>query len=840
MGQSKKKMKNKRKADNRVGAKAKEKAKKHRQIEAKKEIKASKRKASEITGKEKSRTSTLSELDGEVSAVDKLFAGMGEEEEEEDGAGEVSDGEESSAGAFHDVGDGDDDDDGLDDDDEGLEDEDAGAQHEKELKLIKEKDPEFYKFLVENDRALLKFQKPAAEVGPREAGPAEDAKPDEADPQESDKVQPRKVLTMDRLRTIHESASTSFTAFKAAMTAYHTAVRSIEGQNKEAPGKGDDDDDDTAPTNKGKKAAKKKRQQSGLLHIDDEEIFSAVIEWSITNMLGLFRHFAGEQQMGPAAVGKGKKNKKPRRDSTAGKSDLLDPTLCVRWARVKIMVKIYWDETIFLLNHLVAPQMIEFVLRGCSTPDALVWLWPFQAARNRYFKRCCELWSSSASQNVRLLAFLFARNSAAMALQRPDKYESKVPPLEAMTRSLLRAFANSAEKGYTWRSLNAFRFMENCIVELLKLDDSTAYRIGYSCVRQLALILRNACIAASSGHATQNQKRTKGQKQVGNENRKKRRAVAIQQISTLDGWSFTRSIYLWTKAIGSVPALRPLAYPLSMVTMGALKHRLTTLKYFPFVYHCLLCMNKLSAMMEVFVPVSSHILRGMSVLLQAMEKLHKHSAKGKSVASSKAPDVEILLRFSETQATEILALEAMGSSLCFLLTDHLGLLSRSPAFPEISVPVLVHIRRYSKHCCSEPLRRQLKSLVSSMEATAQDVRNRREALTEVPSFKKLLIFEADTVLAKARASALERKVVEEKARVEAETQQEHKAEANPKLEGKAEKKKRKKKQQEKENDEPEAATNKQAGYEKALKKYGSKKADEDQVEEMGFSSGEDE
>lgn len=33
------------------------------------------------------------------------------------------------------------------------------------MKAIKEKDPEFYKFLVENDRALLDFRAPEEEAG---------------------------------------------------------------------------------------------------------------------------------------------------------------------------------------------------------------------------------------------------------------------------------------------------------------------------------------------------------------------------------------------------------------------------------------------------------------------------------------------------------------------------------------------------------------------------------------------------------------------------------------------------------------------------------------------------
>merc|ERR1719174_2434248 len=101
-------------------------------------------------------------------------------------------------------------------------------------------------------------------------------------------------------------------------------------------------------------------------------------------------------------------------------------------------------------------------------------------------------------------------------------------------------------------------------------------------------------------------------------------------------------------------------------------------------------------------------------------------------------------------------MEAVGSSICSLLTDHLGLLSRSPSFPEISAPVIFHVKKFSKHCRSEPLRRQLKALQAAAETSVSDVCAQREALTEVPSWKRFLMFEGKTALAKMRLSMLQR------------------------------------------------------------------------------------
>jgi len=396
---------------------------------------------------------------------------------------------------------------------------------------------------------------------------------------------------------------------------------------------------------------------------------------------------------------------------------------------------------------------------------------------------------------------------------------------------LIRSFADVAAMGYSWRSLSTFRFMENCLLEMLRLNDASAYRIGYACIRQLALVLRNASVASS---------------QI-SEKSKKKKSAQLKAMS-LTGWPFIRSIYLWTKAVGTVAVLRPLAYPLSMVIMGATKSRLTSLQNYPFVHHCMRNLNELSSLLEVFVPVSSYLLKAMSVLLQSMEKMYrKRSAQGgnQALSGSKSPDLEILLRFSDGQVSELLALESVGSSICFHLTDHLGLLSRSPALPEISAPILMHLKKFGKHCRSEPLRRQLKTLQAAAETSASDVCAQRESLTEVPSSKKFFMFEASTALAKLRVEALQRKASEEKARVEAEVKEskqpatKKKTHADKENEAQDATKSKRAKKREKQRLRKQAEAEEVAKHKEKPEPVSLGNSKTDVVEEMDFSSGEE-
>lgn len=184
------------------------------------------------------------------------------------------------------------------------------------------------------------------------------------------------------------------------------------------------------------------------------------------------------------------------------------------------------------------------------------------------------------------------------------------------------------------------------------------------------------------------------------------------------------------------------------------------------------------------------------------------------------------------------------------------MLSQSPAFPEVTIPVLMHLKKHSKHCKSEPLRRQLKLLIDKVETSAADVRARRSALTEAPDPKKFLLFEPDTAMGKARAEALKRRAKEERERVEAELREDSKNEkygapdeyGNTAVKRKKEgrKERMKKKGQHEEGAQEEAAKKKRkknidAAVQEVHKARdsGALAGKEDMVEKMGFSSGDE-
>lgn len=795
MGISKKSLKNIAKSKKRMKPKTKAKAKKIKEVQERENLKASKRKAKAFEAATKDDGDEEAP-DEEMSAVDDLlrseiFGG--------DDAG--SDGDDSSEGAFVGVDDID-----NDEDDEGVppeqEESDPAAleRHKQELAALKESDPSFYKFLVENDKRLLDF----GTDEPEEKDNEETAADEEASSALAG------VLTIERLQRLRESAKNSFTGFKAILAAYRLAVRSIEAKQESADITEELQVKDSGRGKKRKKGGDPKKKKTKLTSILDEATFTESLEWTLSNAPELLAHHAGERmKKGASRAASAERRKDRRKEKIAEKqADGMDVRHYSRWLRVKVCSRLFWGETLFLLNQVSAPTMYGFILKAISTPQAIMWLWPFPKLLQSILRICCGLWSSSSSHQVRLYAFLFIRNCAAMAMRINIQGKGGgVDQLDRIIRQALTCFADVAGRGYSWRSLSTFRFMENCMLELLRLDDAMAYRVGYVHIRQLALVLRNTCVAISHGAG----------KQTGQESDKQKKKKGKQELalSNLYGWPFIRSLYLWSKAIGTVPSLKPLAYPLTMIITGSLKTKLTSLAYFPFVYHCIRCLNNLGAALELFVPVSSFILKSLCMSVPAIEKAHRNKAG--SVAQAKAPEVDILLRVSDPQVGEVMTLEAFASSSIFLLSDHLGLLGRSPAFPEVSAPVLLHLKRLQKHCRSEALRRRMKTIVEVAETTASDITSRREAFAEVPSWTKFLLFEPDTAIAKDRAVALKKKESQEKLCVEAEMQERAGA-------GEAGEKNKKQKTVHKENE----AKTKEVTEEKMTKKKKMKKEKKEQ------------
>lgn len=197
---------------------------------------------------------------------------------------------------------------------------------------------------------------------------------------------------------------------------------------------------------------------------------------------------------------------------------------------------------------------------------------------------------------------------------------------------------------------------ENCILELFRLDDAAAYRVGYVCIRQLALLLRNTSLSSKtlntggkvkakiaqgkSNKAKASSKASSlanGKPQQHAKVASKKGKSAAKQSETLVSWPFVRAMFLWARLVSDLKALKDLAYPLYMVILGATKSQ-SSLHFAPFCLHGLTALNELMAKTQRLVPLSALLLRLLDMDLKAIEKASKGSRgeMGQGFASQRA------------------------------------------------------------------------------------------------------------------------------------------------------------------------------------------------------------
>lgn len=366
---------------------------------------------------------------------------------------------------------------------------------------LSENDPEFHKYLQDNEQALLEFgDEDDYEYG---RGGDDDDEDEEESSEEEEEESPQKkktkkgekkevapveedspyiVLTPKLLLQYEQSAfrSHGIKGLKRIVSAYKTACH-MSDANAEDEGHQD----------KGRK----------VYHIEDSAVFDRLMASALRHCHEEFRYHLLGPGSGVESKDSAANNKK--RDDDDGDSDDNDagedlinkpvnPKLLAkskRWTQVGTILQSFLKSTLHLLSEAKEPELLTFVLKN------LAYYIPFMTAYPRVAKGCLKtltnLWSASLDtsedyQVVRLNAFIRIRQ---MALTQP------FPFIEQCLKSTYLAYAKRAKfatAASVTSLLPTITFMGNCIVELYSLDYASSYQHAFVYIRQLALHLRSA------------------------------------------------------------------------------------------------------------------------------------------------------------------------------------------------------------------------------------------------------------------------------------------------------------------------------------------------------------
>ncbi|KAG0089272.1 Nucleolar Complex 2 protein [Podila epicladia] len=418
------------------------------------------------------------------------------------------------------------------------------AAQKIQLDALKEKDPEFYKYLQENDSELLDFdgemedlvseeEDDEAEDDDEEMEDEEDEKMEEIKPTKKSKKTDEHVEeeSMDGIPLVTKDMVATW---QSALVEKHSlrSLRRLLLAFRAGAHLHDAEDDRTY-----------------AYKINSPIVFNKLVVTCLKHVIPTFDHHLPLQTTG---------NGKPKPVNSGSKYTTLQP-----------LIKSFLQNTLFLLKELTDQDMIYFVVR--ESEKAIRYLVGFPKIAKDLLKHLLFLWSS-ASDRVRIISFLTIRT---MCLQLGSGY------LDLALKGVYLTFVRFA-KTTTMHTLPNLHLMQNCVAQLYGMDFDRSYQHGFVYVRQLAIHLRNAVLV----------KTKESFKAVYN----------WQYLHCLGLWAQVVSTHALTSA-GQPTALHTLIYPLVQVSLGALR-LIPTSTYFPLRFQIVRNLIQVVENTGTFIPLA--------------------------------------------------------------------------------------------------------------------------------------------------------------------------------------------------------------------------------------------
>ena len=331
----------------------------------------------------------------------------------------------------------------------------------------------------------------------------------------------------------------------------------------------------------------------------------------------------------------------------------------------------------------------------------------FPKVNRLHFKKMLHLWSH-AQEQVRVHAFLVIRQMAIV---------SPYPFIEICMKGMYLTFVRNC-KFPTPSVRPTLAFMLNSVVEIYRLDPNAAYQHAFVYIRQLAVHLRNAITM----------KKKDGFLQVYN-------------------WQFVYALKVWAKLLSESlqseedHQLKPLVYPLTQVTIGAIK-LIPTARYFPLRFHCIRTLLGLVQKTGTYIPLSGYILETLSFV----------EMKRKPKALSGRPlDFMGMLKVSKSKINSALFQDAVLGQVFELSVEFYAAIATSIGFPEATFLDTRRLRAFLKLSKSKAVFSKMKPLLEKLEENGQYITSQRANVGFSPKDKDEIQSWSDGLRAKGQS-----------------------------------------------------------------------------------------
>ncbi|CAI7629842.1 unnamed protein product [Penicillium glandicola] len=546
---------------------------------------------------------------------------------------------------------------GDDDDEDSV---DAYDEHKDQLESLKDKDPEFYKYLKENDAELLDFgdQGDLSEVDalseseePEDEEPAKKKKKKSKKEEEEPEDETLTIAMVKKWQKLMEEQN-SIRAMRQAVLAFRAAAYV---------------NDPDAPEQK--------------YTISDKNVYHQVLITALNTVPKVLAHHL------------------PVKESASGK------------IRVSLDSKKFKTLTPLIKSHTASVHQLLINLSDASTlkltlasiEPMLPYLLQFRKVLKTLIKIVVGIWADvSTADATRITGFLILRR--LMVLGDAGIKESV---LKATYEGVVKGSRNT-----TVHTLAGVNLMKNSAAEIWGIDQNVSYTAGFSFIRQLAMHLRKSITNTSK-----------------------------ESYKTIYNWQYVHSLDFWSRVlsqhcdglveaqIGKQSALRPLIYPVVQITLGAMR-LIPTATYFPLRFQLTRSLLRISRATGTYIPLSSSLLE---VLTSAEMRKHPKSSTLKPL------DFNTAIRAPKSYLRSRTYQDGVGEQVAELLSEFFVLWSKHIAFPELSVPVVVSLKRWVKQVSARSggnknakINQMIMLLVQKVEANARWIEERRMNVSYAP------------------------------------------------------------------------------------------------------------
>ncbi|KAJ9646467.1 Nucleolar Complex 2 protein [Coniosporium apollinis] len=537
---------------------------------------------------------------------------------------------------------------------------DLGA-HKQELDALAKKDPEFFKYLQENDRELLDFEKDADLAGIDALSDSED----EGAPKKKQKKDKKRDGEMED-EAGNEVTKAMVKKWRTAMTEQHSlrATREVVLAFRAAAHLNEEDD--------------KQYKYS----ISNPDVYHDLLIAALTHIPEILQHHL------------------PVKETAAGKIRL--PSDTKKYRTLTPLLKSHTASLHHLLENLSDTSTLKLTLS--SLLPLLPYILSFKKALRDLARTAVSIWSAPSSTDAtRISAFLVLRR--LMVIGDPSIREAV---LKAVYTGLVKS-----SRATTVHTLAGLNLMKNSAAELWGLDASVGYTTAFGFIRQAAIHLRNSIT----------NKTKDSYKNVYN----------WQYVHSLDFWSRVLSVHcdaLKEAERGRESELRPLVYPVTQVTLGAIR-LIPTAQYFPLRFLLVRSLLRLSRATGVYIPLAPALLE---VLSSAEMK------KSPKPSTLKALDFTTSIRAGASYLRTRVYQDGVGEQVAELLAEFFVLWAKNIAFPELALPVVVMLKRWLKEVNNKAtgnkngkVNGMVALVVQKLEANSRWIEERRAKVEFAPN-----------------------------------------------------------------------------------------------------------